>query len=327
MKQALRAPRPKRFLEAISDLGGIKLFDSEARGDVLAILGTDKAVPVRGRMKRQLINNVSGRPLDGNDGLIQALWEMGYFGAKPAGMGFVQSPDAGGGRGGNAPARGDDVDPFSFFQEARDPGPRSLRGVTQMTDDEVVTWFNANVEVRRPNDAAAALWFKTDDTLARPNVRVAIDWGGHAITTFRGRTSGERSTGPNSADVKKGAQMFVRLAAVIRAWLIIEKSERIYFSGATDAHDRMYRTMLRVINFPGYVSREEIRRAASASKATENVTPIRTAQSTQNTSVFFFDSAKRHCRKTAAGWRGAGRRLGKHWLFLGGLYLRKHRDC
>ena len=103
VKQMLRAARPKRFAEAISDLGGIKLLDSEARGDVQAILGTDRAVPVRGRMKRQLINNASGRPLDGSDGLIQALWEMGYFGAKPAGMGFAQSPDAGAGRGGQRP--------------------------------------------------------------------------------------------------------------------------------------------------------------------------------------------------------------------------------
>lgn len=86
-RKVLAQTPPKRMVEVIAQLGGISTQDPNAL-DARAIIGTDGAVPVRGNMKRKLMSE-SGLRLDGNDGLIQRLWEEGYFGAKPT-TGFMQ---------------------------------------------------------------------------------------------------------------------------------------------------------------------------------------------------------------------------------------------
>lgn len=195
-----------------------------------------------------------------------------------------------------AQARGDKLNPIqrsllkweadNAFPEGLFQGPRSLREALSLSDEDVVAWFNENVEVRRPNDAEVALWFKTEDGLKRPNVRLTIDYDGTAITSFRGRTDQQRAW-PTAKDVKKAAQIFVRLAAVTRAWVLINKPERIVFTGATQAHEKLYRSMLRMADFPGYVSQERETLKARAYKATETVTPTRDATSDQTSTTIF----------------------------------------
>lgn len=82
-RRILSAPAPKRMVERIAELGGIKDPD----GEVAHIVGTDSAVPVRGKMKRRLIDNDGGRSAED---LILTLWEEGYLGAKPGSHGFMQ---------------------------------------------------------------------------------------------------------------------------------------------------------------------------------------------------------------------------------------------
>jgi hypothetical protein len=163
----------------------------------------------------------------------------------------------------------------------------SLRQVMSLSDDEAIAWYNANVEIRRPHDALVALWFKTEDSLARPNVRLTIGGDGTAITTFRGRHSADAWRRPNAKDVKKAAQIFSRLALAVRAYILLNKPERIVFMGATPAHERLYRTMLRLMDFPGYVSQEHEVTKAGGSKATDDVSPVRSAASWRSADVNF----------------------------------------
>lgn len=163
--------------------------------------------------------------------------------------------------------------------------PNSFAAINRYSNEELMAWYRSNVVESRDSPRALSLRFRAEEKLKHPNVRLEItehaDGTITAMTVFRGRTDRESRyfRQPTRAEVAKALHLFTRTMAVMRAWALLNKPRAIKFTGATEAHERLYRTVMRVMRIEGYENREVVIRGADVSKSTPEVSVVRSAVS------------------------------------------------
>lgn len=144
-----------------------------------------------------------------------------------------------------------------------------MRALAAATDEEVMDWFLHSGEVRvttQRDTGDPVYYFKTDPELTTFNAHLTFDRrgdGGIICTThYRGRFSNrEYGTGskkkPTARQRAIGMAFFARMALLTRAYVIQHKPEYIEFTGGSTSHEKLYYSMMRLIDFSGYTARRE----------------------------------------------------------------------
>lgn len=144
-----------------------------------------------------------------------------------------------------------------------------MRALAAATDEEVMDWFLHSGEVRvttQRDTGDPVYYFKTDPELTTFNAHLTFDHrgdGGVICTThYRGRFSNrEYGTGdkkkPTARQRAIGMAFFARMALLTRAYVIQNNPEYIEFTGGSTSHEKLYYSMMKLIDFSGYTARRE----------------------------------------------------------------------
>ena len=199
-------------------------------------------------------------PDQNGDGVVDAQERMmgGAGGALTGGI-AGRGVRALGGRATSAPAGGPQAQGFGG-------GSVSMRSYAQSTPEELDDWFKAEVEQVATNSNRTTLRLKSSPetqsgTLRKLNdvhINFQNEGAGLAVDmTFRGGHSAAKYTA-NSKDVAAATRVFAKTLAAINVYVRKNNPGYITFTGASEAHNRLYQKLMERANIKGYTAIKDV---------------------------------------------------------------------
>jgi hypothetical protein len=162
-----------------------------------------------------------------------------------------------GGKGGSA----SDVDAQGFGG-----GSVSMRSYAQSTPEELDDWYKSEVEQVAKSSNRTTLRLKSSPetqsgTLRKLNdvhINFENDGVGLAVDmTFRGEHSTAKLT-PSRKDVATATRVFAKTLAAIDVYVRKNDPAYITFTGASQAHNRLYQKLMERANIKGYTAIKDV---------------------------------------------------------------------
>lgn len=199
-------------------------------------------------------------PDQNGDGVVDAQERMmgGAGGALTGGI-AGRGVRALGGRATSAPAGGPQAQGFGG-------GSVSMRSYVQATPDELDNWYKSEVEQVATNSNRTTLRLKSSPetqsgTLRKLNdvhINFQNEGAGLAVDmTFRGGHSAAKYTA-NPKDVAAATRVFAKTLAAINVYVRKNNPGYITFTGASEAHNRLYQKLMERANIKGYTAIKDV---------------------------------------------------------------------
>jgi len=130
--------------------------------------------------------------------------------------------------------------------------PRSLFAAMKMDPQDRADWYDRIVDERKVG-TKTILTLKADTrNLIDDDVVIAIENGIDVEFTADGMHA-NRDSAPTPEDIAKGARVMAMSTAALQEWMLRNDSPFVGFTGATEAHNRLYESMLGRFDFDGYL--------------------------------------------------------------------------
>jgi hypothetical protein len=145
-------------------------------------------------------------------------------------------------------------------------GSVSMRSYAQSTPEELDDWFKSEVEQVATNSNRTTLRLKSSPetqsgTLRKLNdvhINFQNEGAGLAVDmTFRGGHSAAKYTA-NPKDVAAATRVFAKTLAAINVYIRKNNPGYITFTGASDAHNRLYQKLMERANIKGYTAIKDV---------------------------------------------------------------------
>lgn len=133
----------------------------------------------------------------------------------------------------------------------QDP-PRSLFAAMKMDPQDRADWYDRIIEEKQVG-RKTLLTIKADtQNMIFDDVVIVIDNGIDVEFTVEGQHA-DRGRNAPPENVAKGARVMAQATAALQEWMLRNDSPFVGFTGATEAHNRLYESMLGRFDFEGYL--------------------------------------------------------------------------